>query len=241
MSSKVPAGTSSPRPHVQVNNYGRINSPSDDIRVAMVKNTRKAGRSTAASHASCDGDDGDEGHGSKDGDEEHGDDSDEDWPENGHDNSASGDEVAPADIGEDEWWNRPVGSDDEVEEWRAGDLDNDEGADADGEHAEAAAHAMGATGDDGAEADDERLRLPPHPVMLQWIAEAWDQVPRQVIVDAFRHYGISSKLDGTENHRVMSHLHARSILNVSEVMSLGGTTGDNTCLLGQAPEEEEEM
>ncbi|CAI5489895.1 unnamed protein product [Closterium sp. Naga37s-1] len=61
-----------------------------------------------------------------------------------------------------------------------------------------------------------------------------------VIIDVFRHYGISSKLDGTENHLVMSHLRARSTVNVSENMSLGGTTGDNTRLLGQAPEEEEE-
>ncbi|CAI6011036.1 unnamed protein product [Closterium sp. NIES-65] len=104
------------------NNYGRINSPGDDIHVAMVKNTRKAGTSTAASDASCDGDGGDE---------EHGDDAKEHWPENGHNDSASGDEIAPANIDEDEWWNRPVGSDDEVEEWRAGDSDNDKGANAD--------------------------------------------------------------------------------------------------------------
>ncbi|CAI5959781.1 unnamed protein product [Closterium sp. NIES-65] len=85
------------------------------------------------------------------------------------------------------------------------------------------------------------LRRPPHLVVLQWIVEAWDQVPKHVIIDAFRHCGISSKLDGTENHLVMSHLRARSTVNVSEDMSLGGTTGDNTRLLGQAPEEEEEM
>ncbi|CAI5473327.1 unnamed protein product [Closterium sp. Yama58-4] len=84
------------------------------------------------------------------------------------------------------------------------------------------------------------LRRPPHPVVLQWIAEAWEQVPRQIIIDAFRHCGISSKLDGTENHMVMSHLRARSTTDVSEDMSLGGTTGDNTRLLGKAPEEEEE-
>ncbi|CAI7898758.1 unnamed protein product [Closterium sp. NIES-53] len=150
MRSKVPVGTSSPRPHVQVNNYGRINSPGDDIRVAMAKNMCKAGTSTAASGASYDGDGGDEEHGD-DGDEEHSDDGEE----NDHDDSASGDEIAPADIDEDEWWNRPVGSDDEVEEWRAGDSDNDEGANADGEHAEAAMHATGATVDANAESDDE--------------------------------------------------------------------------------------
>ncbi|CAI7784497.1 unnamed protein product, partial [Closterium sp. NIES-53] len=71
-------------------------------------------------------------------------------------------------------------------------------------------------------------------------AEAWDQVPKKVIIEAFRHCGISSKLDGTENHLVMSHLRARSTTDVSEDMCLGGTTGDNTRLLGQAPEEEEE-
>ncbi|CAI7778924.1 unnamed protein product [Closterium sp. NIES-54] len=96
----------------------------------MAKNTRKAGTSTTASGASCDRDDGDEEHGD-DGDEEHGDDVEEDWPENGHDDSASRDEMAPADIDEDDWWNRPVGSEDEVEEWRTGDSDNEKGADAD--------------------------------------------------------------------------------------------------------------
>ncbi|CAI7812765.1 unnamed protein product [Closterium sp. NIES-53] len=84
------------------------------------------------------------------------------------------------------------------------------------------------------------LRRPPHPVVLQWIAEAWDQVPKKVIIDAFRHCGISSKLDGTENHLVMSHLRTRSTTDVSEDMCLEGTTGDNTRLLGQAPQEEEE-
>ncbi|CAI5961216.1 unnamed protein product [Closterium sp. NIES-65] len=470
MRSKVPVGKSSPRPHVQVNNYGRINSPGDDIRVAMVKNASKAGSPTAASGASCDGDDGDEANG---------DDAEEDWSENGHDDSASGDELGPADIEEDEWWNRPVGSDDEVEEWRAGDSDNDGGENAHGDNAEAAADAQEAAVDANEEADDEagaeletvapadaaaiadadavaesdkvaadavlfdeeggnddpwslgtddddpllkrrlrhclqskskrarvvlsdddgpgeerrpiltaaekgkakvaeapakaparrrtsnkkrtsngdpgsskgivvqaqdngrmdesavqtwlskevlphlspqrgqnarramlvldsyrghitqtmlqsyrthsitpavipagcksqiqpldvsinrcfkaavrarytrwfmregihlktkkgNLRRPPHPVVLQWIAEAWDQVPKQIIIDAFRHCGISSKLDVTENHLVMSHLRARSTTDVSADMSLGGTTGDNVRRLGRAPEEEEE-
>ncbi|CAI7772492.1 unnamed protein product [Closterium sp. NIES-53] len=146
MRRKFPVGTSSPRPHLQVNNYGRINSPGDDIRVAMAKNTRKAGTSTAASGASCDGDDGEE---------EHGDDVEEDWPRNGHDDSALGDEIAPADIDEDDWWNRPVGSEDEVEEWWAGDSDNEKGADADREPAEAAVHATGATVDANAEVGNE--------------------------------------------------------------------------------------
>ncbi|CAI5943613.1 unnamed protein product [Closterium sp. NIES-65] len=133
MRSKVPVGKSSPRPHVQVNNYGRINSPGDDIRVAMAKNASKAASPTAASGASCDGD------------EANGDDAEEDWPENGHDDSASGDDVGPADIEEDDWWNRPVGSDDEVEEWHVGDSDNDGGKDAHGNNAEAAADAQEAT------------------------------------------------------------------------------------------------
>ncbi|CAI5976476.1 unnamed protein product [Closterium sp. NIES-65] len=430
MRSKVPVGKSSPRPHVQVNNYGRINSLGDDIRVAMAKNASKAASPTAASGASCDGDDGDEANG---------DDAEEDWLENGHDDSASGDDVGPADIEEDDWWNRPVGSDDEVEEWHAGDSDNDGGKDAQGNNAEAAADAQEAAVDANEEADDEagaeletfapadaaavadaegeeggdddpwsfgtdddvpllkrrlrhrlqstskrarvvlsdddgpgeerrpiltaaekgkakvaeapakapakaparrrtsnkkltsdgdpgsskgaakkkakkaptpddiavneplgsddeyaaaagpiptfpekdngwmdetavqtwlskevlphlkpqrgqnarramlvldsyrgNLRRPPHPVVLQWIAEAWDQVPKQIIIDAFRHCGISSKLDGTENHLVMSHLRARSTTDVSADMPLGGTTGDNTRLLGRALEEEEE-
>ncbi|CAI5483602.1 unnamed protein product [Closterium sp. Yama58-4] len=148
MRSKVPVGKSSHRPHVQVNNYGRINSPGDDIRVAMAKNASKAGSPTAASGASCDGDDGDEAHG---------DDAEEDWPENGHDDSASGNELGPADIEEDEWWNQPVGSDDEVEEWRAGDSDNDGGEDADGDNAEAQEAAV----DANESADEAEAELEP--------------------------------------------------------------------------------
>ncbi|CAI7934128.1 unnamed protein product [Closterium sp. NIES-54] len=132
MRSKVPVGTASSRPHFQVNNYEQINSPGDDIRVAMAKDTRKAGCSTAASGASCD---------KEDGEEEYGNDAEEDWPENGHDVSASGDEIPAGDTDDDEWWNWPVGKDDEVEEWRAGDSDNNVAADADGEHAEAVAYA----------------------------------------------------------------------------------------------------
>ncbi|CAI7916928.1 unnamed protein product [Closterium sp. NIES-53] len=145
MRSKVTPGSSSPRPHVQVNNYGRINSPGDDIRVALAKNASKAGSPTAASGASCDGDDGEEANG---------DDAEEDWPENGHDDSASGDELGPANIEEDEWWNRPVGSDDEVEEWRAGDSDNDGGENANGDNVEAAADAQEAAMDANEEAED---------------------------------------------------------------------------------------
>ncbi|CAI5492559.1 unnamed protein product [Closterium sp. Naga37s-1] len=87
---------------------------------------------------------------------------------------------------------------------------------------------------------DWNLRRPPHPVVLQRIAEVWDQVPKKVIIEAFRHCGILSKLDGTKNYLVMSHLRARSTTDVSEDMCLEGTTGDNTRLIGRAPEEEEE-
>ncbi|CAI5937746.1 unnamed protein product [Closterium sp. NIES-64] len=112
----------------------------------MAKNASKAASPTAASGASCDGDDGDEANGG---------DAEEDWPENGHDDSASGDDVGPADIEEDDWWNRPVGSDDEVEEWHAGDSDNDGGKDAHGNNAEAAADAQEAAVDANEEPDDE--------------------------------------------------------------------------------------
>ncbi|CAI5939819.1 unnamed protein product [Closterium sp. NIES-64] len=112
----------------------------------MAKNTSKAASPTAASGVSCDVDDGDEANE---------DDAEEDWSENGHDDSASGDDVGPADIEEDDWWNRPVGSDDEVEEWHAGDSDNDGGKDAHGNNAEAAADAQEAAVDANEEADDE--------------------------------------------------------------------------------------
>ncbi|CAI5993350.1 unnamed protein product [Closterium sp. NIES-65] len=390
MRSKHPASAPSPLPNVHVTNYGRINSPGDDIRVDMAKEKRQpAGCSNAGSGASCDEEEGNEDT----GDEDHGDEDEEDWPENGHDDSASGDEVPAGGIDDDNWWMQPIGSGDDVEEWHAGDDDDDGGADAVADAAADAtveAQAAGANtaavvvaeagdgrdavffeGEDDADdpwrvssdddvpllkrrlrhslgvsrkktrvllsdddsPDEERrprvpaadkgkakvvevpakvaprvgqskkkwkddgdpgsskgakrqkkkvvknkddilaneaqgsdddyaeaagpmpsfpekakpkdptiwnLRRPPHPVVLQWIAEAWDQVPRQVIIDAFRHCGISSKLDGTENHLVMSHLRARSTTDVTEDMCLGGTTGDNTRLLGKAPEEEEE-
>ncbi|CAI5466684.1 unnamed protein product [Closterium sp. Yama58-4] len=171
MRSKVPLGKSSPRPHVQVNNYGRINSPGDDIRVAMAKTASKAGGPTAASGASCDGDDGDEAHG---------DDAEEDWPENGHDDSASGDELGPADIEEDEWWNQPVGSDDDVEEWRAGDSDNDGGDKADGDNAEAQEAAVDANERaDEAEADLETVA----PADADAVAESDKVATDAVLID----------------------------------------------------------
>ncbi|CAI5988320.1 unnamed protein product [Closterium sp. NIES-64] len=330
----------------------------------MAKNASKAASPTAASGASCDGDDGDEANG---------DDAEEDWPENGHDDSASGDDVGPADIEEDDWWNRPVGSDEEVEEWHAGDSDNDGGKDAHGNNAEAAADAQEAAVDANEEADDKagaeletfapadaaavanaegeeggdddpwsfgtdddvpllkrrlRHRLQSkskrarvvlsdddgpgeerRPILTAAekgkakVAEAPAKAPakaparrrtsnkkltsdgdpgsskgaakkkakkaptpddiavneplgsddeyaaaagpiptfpEKIIIDTFRHSGISSKLDGTENHLVMSHLRARSTTDVSADMPLGGTTGDNTRLLGRALEEEEE-
>ncbi|CAI5984814.1 unnamed protein product [Closterium sp. NIES-65] len=364
MRSKHPASAPSPLPNIHVTNYGRINSPGDDIRVDMAKEKHQpAGCSNTGSGASCDEEEGNEDA----GDEDHGDEDEEDWPENGHDDSASGDEVPAGGIDDDDWWMQPIGSGDNVEEWHAGDDDDDRGADAVADAAADAtveAQAAGADAEADADADAEadadadaeadadadaevdadaeaetgantavvvvaeagdgrdavffegeddaddpwrvssdddvpllkrrlrhslgvsrkktrvllsdddspdeerrprvpaadkgkakvvevpakvaqhhsgwNLRRPPHPVVLQWIAEAWDQVPRQVIIDAFRHCGISSKLDGTENHLVMSHLRARSTTDVTEDMCLGGTTGDNTRLLGKAPEEEEE-
>ncbi|CAI5956070.1 unnamed protein product [Closterium sp. NIES-64] len=94
------------------------------------------------------------GDGSKDCGRETSNSDEEDWPENGHDDSTSGDDVGRADIEEDDWWNRPVGSDDEVEEWHVGDSDNDGGRDAHGDNAEAAADAQEAAVDANEEADD---------------------------------------------------------------------------------------
>ncbi|CAI5972727.1 unnamed protein product [Closterium sp. NIES-65] len=286
MRSKVPVGKSSPRPHVQVNNYGRINSPGDDIRVAMAKNASKAASSTAASGASCDGDDGDEANG---------DDAEEDWPENGDDDwqQRHYEEAPQLDRivvqAQDNGWMDETA----VQTWLSKEvlphlnpqrgqnarramlvLDSYRGHITQTMLQSYRTHSItpavipaGCTSQiqpldvsinrcfkaavraryarwfmrEGIHLKTKKGELrPPHPVVLQWIAEAWDQVPKQIIIDAFRHCGISSKLDGTENHLVMSHLRARSTTDVSADMSLGGTTGDNTRLLGRAPEEEEE-
>ncbi|CAI5995499.1 unnamed protein product [Closterium sp. NIES-65] len=127
MRSKHPASASSPLPNVQVTNYGRINSPVDDIRVDMAKEKRQpAGSANAGSGASCY-----EEEGGKDaGKEDHGDEDEEDWPENGHDDSESGVEVSAGGIDDDDWWMQPIGSGEDVEEWRAGDDEDDGGADA---------------------------------------------------------------------------------------------------------------
>ncbi|CAI5524711.1 unnamed protein product [Closterium sp. Naga37s-1] len=45
-------------------------------------------------------------------------------------------------------------------------------------------------------------------------------------------------LDGKENHLVIAHLRARSTSDVSEDMTLAGTSGDNTYFVGRAPEGE---
>ncbi|CAI5479645.1 unnamed protein product [Closterium sp. Yama58-4] len=150
----------------------------------MAKNASKAGRSTAASGANCDGDDGDE---------EHDDDAEEDWPENGHDDSASGDELAHADIEEDEWWNRPVGSDDKVEEWRAGNLDNDRGADADanaeaGDEAEADVEAVApvevaAIADADAVAEPDKVAAEGSADVVLFDGESDDDDPWSIVAD----------------------------------------------------------
>ncbi|CAI7777890.1 unnamed protein product [Closterium sp. NIES-53] len=259
--------------------------------MAMAKNTRKEGTSTAASGASCDGDDGDEEHGD-DSNEEHSDDVEEDWPENGHNDSASGDEIAPADIDEDDWWNRPGNGwmdESAVQTWLTKEvlphlnpqrnqnarraklvLDSYRGHITQAMLQAYRTHSItpavipaGCTSQiqpldvsinrcfkaalraryarwfmlEGIHLKTKagNLRRPPHPVVLQWIAEAWDQVPKKVIIEA-DHQWTSDK-----NHLVMSHLRPRSTTDVSEDMCLGGTTGDNTRLLGQAPEEEDEM
>ncbi|CAI6010876.1 unnamed protein product [Closterium sp. NIES-65] len=155
MRSKHPASAPSPLPNVHVTNYGRINSPGDDIRVDMAKEKRQpAGCSNAGSGASCDEEEGNEDA----GDEDHGDEDEEDWPENGHDDSASGDEVPAGGIDDDDWWMQPIGSGDDVEEWHAGDDDDDGGADAVADAAADAtveAQAAGADAEADADADAE--------------------------------------------------------------------------------------
>ncbi|CAI7877831.1 unnamed protein product [Closterium sp. NIES-53] len=55
----------------------------------------------------------------------------------------------------------------------------------------------------------------------------------EIIINAFKTCGISSSLDGKENHLVMAHQRARSKTDVSEDMSLQGTTGDNSGFVGR--------
>ncbi|CAI5999810.1 unnamed protein product [Closterium sp. NIES-64] len=233
----------------------------------MAKNASKAASPTAASGASCDGDDGDEANC---------DDVEEDWPENGHDDSASGDDVGPADIEEDDWWNRPVGSDDEVEEWHAGDSDNDGGKDAHGNNAEAAADAQEAASkskrarvvlsDDDGPGEERRPILTATEKGKAKVAEAPAKAPARRRTsnkkltsdgDPGSSKGAAKKkakkapnpddivmnepLGSDDEYAAAAGPIPTSTTDVSADMSLGGTTGDNTRLLGRAPEEEEAM
>ncbi|CAI5951438.1 unnamed protein product [Closterium sp. NIES-65] len=235
-----------PAPQITVNNYGRINSPGDDIRVALAKNASKAGSPTAASGIVVQAQDNgwmDES-------------AVQTWLSNEvlpHLNPQRGQNARRAMLVLDSYRGHITQT--MLQSYRthsitlavipAGCTSQIQPLDVSINRCfKAAVRARYARWfmREGIHLKTKKgnLQRPPHPVVLQWIAEAWDQVPKQIIIDAFRHCGISSKLDGTENHLVMSHMRARSTTDVSADMSVGGTTGDNTRLLGRAPEEEEE-
>lgn len=46
------------------------------------------------------------------------------------------------------------------------------------------------------------MRAPPMETYLQWIIDAWDQLPKQLIIDSFKGCGLTTALDGSEDKKI---------------------------------------
>ena len=47
-----------------------------------------------------------------------------------------------------------------------------------------------------------KKRVPSKELVLQWIHKAWQEIPADLVVNAFNSYRISNALDGTEDEAV---------------------------------------
>ena len=46
------------------------------------------------------------------------------------------------------------------------------------------------------------MRAPTMDEYLQWIVDAWDQLPKQLILDSFKGCGLTTALDGSEDGEI---------------------------------------
>ncbi|CAI7923534.1 unnamed protein product [Closterium sp. NIES-53] len=58
--------------------------------------------------------------------------------------------------------------------------------------------------------------MPPAETVLKWIDESWQEVPEELIRKSFVTCGISTKLDGSEDHLVLAHLRDKGEVEVLE-------------------------
>ncbi|CAI7763660.1 unnamed protein product, partial [Closterium sp. NIES-54] len=50
------------------------------------------------------------------------------------------------------------------------------------------------------------LQKPPAETVLRWIDESWEAVPDELVKKAFITCGISTSIDGTEDHLILAHM-----------------------------------
>ncbi|CAI7808917.1 unnamed protein product [Closterium sp. NIES-54] len=60
------------------------------------------------------------------------------------------------------------------------------------------------------------MLAPPAETVLKWIDESWQEVPEELIRKSFVTCGISTKLDGSEDHLVLAHLRDKGEVEVLE-------------------------
>ncbi|KAH7720386.1 pogo transposable element with KRAB domain-like protein [Aphelenchoides avenae] len=55
---------------------------------------------------------------------------------------------------------------------------------------------------DREETEGGNPKPPPHEVYLQWIVDAWKSIPREALAASFKTCGITTALDGSEDHLI---------------------------------------
>ncbi|CAI7868159.1 unnamed protein product [Closterium sp. NIES-54] len=58
------------------------------------------------------------------------------------------------------------------------------------------------------------LQKPPAETVLRWIDESWEAVPEELVKKAFVTCGISTSIDGTEDHLILAHMRDKGEVEV---------------------------
>ncbi|CAI7784097.1 unnamed protein product [Closterium sp. NIES-54] len=61
---------------------------------------------------------------------------------------------------------------------------------------------------------DGNLQKPPAETVLRWIDESWEAVPDELVKKAFVTCGISTSIDGTEDHLILAHMRDKGEVEV---------------------------
>ncbi|CAI7809300.1 unnamed protein product [Closterium sp. NIES-53] len=69
------------------------------------------------------------------------------------------------------------------------------------------------------------LQKPPAETVLRWIDESWEAVPEELVKKAFVTCGISTSIDGTEDHLILAHMRDKGEVevldDVNEILGRG--------------------